>query len=184
MRILHELSAILMLCVFAVAGQKEAVPGRVGIENESRIKVSLTLAGGGLGPLRAGQSIVADVWMTNSSDEPVKVCSYHTLAQDRPLLRKEEVLVAYRDEVERVLGQYDDKGCCEITFPPVMVELRPHERTMVGWFVLSQREGVSGNIRWYEPLQAGRYRLSIRRSLYCWSGPRLESETLSFEVVP
>jgi hypothetical protein len=186
-RILTGLAVILLLCVLAVGSQKES-DRNSGAAEKGVIKVTLTLGGGPFGPVReryhVGEGITVVVWMTNTAPEPVKVCSYHTLAQDRPVLLKEGRPLAYREELAKVLKRYDSgEGCQEVTYPPVMVELQPQKSTTVGWFVLSQEEGKSANIKWYEPLKAGRYQLSIRRSLGCCMGPGVESDALSFEVV-
>jgi hypothetical protein len=41
-----------------------------------------------------------------------------------------------------------------------------------------------GDMAWYDPLQAGKYELSIERCLSCCDGPMVESNKFSFEVVP
>jgi hypothetical protein len=41
-----------------------------------------------------------------------------------------------------------------------------------------------GDLAWYETLQAGTYELLIERRLSCCDGPMVESNKVSFEVVP
>jgi hypothetical protein len=41
-----------------------------------------------------------------------------------------------------------------------------------------------GALNWYDPLIPGVYELSIRRRIGCCDGPMIESNKISFEVVP
>jgi hypothetical protein len=151
------------------------------------IKVILTLGGGSSGPIKQSYSfaddILVDVWMTNTTDVPVKVCYSYTLAQDRPVLLRNGRQVEYRREISDLLGKISDEPC-EVVRVPVMIELAPNKATMVGWFILSEGGHQSGNVKWYEPLAPGKYELSLQRSFDCCNGPRAKSETISFEVAP
>jgi hypothetical protein len=54
----------------------------------------------------------------------------------------------------------------------------------VDWFILAEGRTPMGDMSWYEPLQPGKYDLSIRRRLACCEGPMIQSNKMSFEVVP
>jgi len=154
---------------------------------EHNLKVSLTTGGGPFGPVksryRRQESILIVVWMTNNSENSVKVCDSHTLFQDRPILMKNGREIRYRKELIDFIDKHSD-GQCEIARVPITVELPPHIPTQVGWFLLTEGPRKTGNTVWYDALEPGQYQLSIERSLACCDGKRLQSEEISFDVTP
>ncbi len=183
MRLFVGLTAILLtgITVHSQEGSAKSLPG-----TNQAIEVILTPGGGWFGPIKQGYSCVDDitivVWMINNTDAPVKVCVSDTLAQDRPVLLKNGQQLEYRREISELLRKPNDP--CEVVRVPVMIELPPNKRTMVGWFILSEGRHQSGNIKWYEPLAPGKYQLSLLRSFDCCNGQRTKSETINFEVGP
>ncbi len=58
------------------------------------------------------------------------------------------------------------------------------EVRVVEWFILAEGRTPMADMAWGEPLRAGKYGLSIERRLGCCDGPVVESNQISFEVVP
>lgn len=184
-RVFVVLTTILLTGITFTHSQKgsaKSVPG-----TNHTIKVTLTSGGGWFGPIKQSYSSMDDipivVWMTNTTDAPVKVCVSDTLAQDRPVLLRNRQQLEYRREISELLRKISDEPC-EVVRVPEMIELRPYKPTMVGWFILSEGRHQSGNVKWYEPLAPGKYQLSLQRSFDCCNGQRAKSETISFEVGP
>ena len=68
---------------------------------------------------------------------------------------------------------------CEMSDSRVFYELQPKESKVVDWLTLN-----SGAVNWYGQLPAGRYELMLRRRIECCQGMMLESDKITFEVVP
>jgi hypothetical protein len=77
----------------------------------------------------------------------------------------------------------EDQTCLKVDLPQPII-LQPKEARVVDWFILAEGRTIMGDLAWYEPLQAGKYVLSIERRLSCCDGPMVESNKISFEVVP
>ena len=45
-------------------------------------------------------------------------------------------------------------------------------------------DGEGGADSWYDSLPAGKYELTIQRTFACCDGPMVESNKISFEVIP
>jgi hypothetical protein len=185
MRLVVGLMTILLTGITVTSSQKcsaNSLPG-----THQTIKVTLTLGGGSFGPIRQGYSamdnITIVVWMTNTAEVPVKVCASSTLRQDRPLLLRNGQQLEYRTEISEFL-QKNSADPCEVVRVPEMIELPPNKPTMVGWLILSEGGQQTGNVKWYEPLEPGKYQLSLLRSFDCCNGQRVKSQTISFEVGP
>lgn len=157
-------------------------------EQESAIKVSITTGGSLFGPPKnlyhVGQRVPVSIIMTNTSDQPVDVCVSGTLYQDRPQLIKDGQLVPYLKLQSMLLkSSEEDKTCLKVDLPEPVI-LQPKESRVVDWFILAEGRVEMGDLAWYEPLQAGKYELSIERRLRCCDGPTVESNKISFEVTP
>ena len=155
---------------------------------ESAIKVSITTGGGLFGPprdsYRVGQRVPVSIIMTNMSDQPVQVCDSGTLYQDRPTLLKDGQPVPYlKLQAQMQKSSEEDKTCLKDDLPDP-ITLQPKETRVVDWFILAEGRVEMGDLSWYEPLQAGKYELSIKRRLSCCDGPAVASNKISFEVVP
>jgi hypothetical protein len=152
------------------------------------VKVTITTGGGLFGPVRdhyrVGQRIPVVITMSDTRSDPVPVCVSGTLYQDQPKLLKDGQPVPFmKAQREMLQTVYADKTCATLDLPePIM--LKPNEPTMVDWFVLAEGTTERGDLSWYEPLQVGKYELSIRRRFDCCDGPTVESNKINFEVVP
>jgi hypothetical protein len=152
------------------------------------VKVTITTGGGLFGPARdryrVGQRVPVVITMTDTGSDPVPVCVSGSLYQDQPKLLKDGQPVPYmKSQREMLQMAYTDKTCATLDVPePIM--LKPNEPTVVDWFVLSEGTTERGDLSWYEPLQVGKYELSIQRRFDCCDGPMANSNKISFEVVP
>jgi hypothetical protein len=77
----------------------------------------------------------------------------------------------------------EDKTCVKVDLPEPVI-LQPKEARVVDWFILAEGRTPMGDLAWYDTLQAGKYELSTERRLNCCDGPMVESNQISFEVVP
>ena len=71
-----------------------------------------------------------------------------------------------------------------VSYMPEPALLRPNEPTVADWFLLVNDRTEDGAYAWYGTLPAGKYELTIQRRLACCDGPMVESNKISFEVVP
>ena len=134
---------------------------------------------------KEGEPISGVVWMTNMGDAPVCVCSSVSLYQDKPQLFKDGKEVPYfRERQEWEERSWDsDEPCNEVIRPFEIFKLEPHVRTIVDYFVISEGKQKTGNIKWYDTLGTGHYRLSLTRKFNCCAGPEAKSEPFDFEIV-
>jgi len=155
---------------------------------EGAVKVTITTGGGLFGPAkdhyRVGQRVPVVITMTNNGREPVYVCDSGTLYQDRPSLLKDGRFVPYLGEQQLMMKDSERDGTCEELDVPEPRLLRPGESQVVDWFILADGKTPMGDLAWYDPLPPGRYELTTRRRLGCCAGPFVESDRVSFEVVP
>jgi hypothetical protein len=189
------IGAVMVLCVLVtVSSRRGSVAAqqqndvRALTAQESAIKVSITTGGSLFGPPKTlyhvGQRVPVSITMTNTSDQPVQVCVSGTLYQDRPKLIMNGQPVHYLVLQEQMLtADQKYKACSEVNLPE-QVLLQPQEVRVVDWFILAEGRTIMGDMAWYDPLQAGKYELSIERRLSCCDGPMVESNKISFEVVP
>jgi hypothetical protein len=156
------------------------------------LKVTITTGGGLFGPPRdryhVGHRVPVVISMTNNGPEPVYVCDSSTLYQDRPLLLKEGRPLPYEAVQKTMMQTAERDRTCEnldedLDLPEQRL-LKPGETAVVDWFVLAEGATPMGDMVWYAPLQPGTYELSTRRRLGCCEGPWVESNKVSFEVVP
>lgn len=190
------IGAALALCVLgAVSSPRRAYPAqqqpsdlRALTKQERAIKVSITTGGGLFGPpqrsYRVGQRVPVSITMTNTSDDPLQVCVSGTLYQDRPKLFRDGQPVPYLNwQWQMARADQKDETCVKLGLPEPII-LRPKEGRVVDWFILAEGNNTMADLAWYEPLPAGKYELSIERRLDCCDGPMVESNKISFEVVP
>jgi len=76
-----------------------------------------------------------------------------------------------------------DQTCKDINLPQKIV-LDPKAQKDIDWFVLVDSSISTGAESWYDSLQPGKYELSLQRRLDCCDGPTLESNKITFTVVP
>jgi hypothetical protein len=157
-------------------------------EQERAIKVTITTGGGLFGPVKAlyhvGEAVPVAITMTNTSKQLAQVCVSGTLYQDLPKLLKDGQPLAYMKSQQSFLrGAAEDETCKNLNVPQKFF-LQPDEPKIVDGFALSEGSTALGAMFWYEQLKPGKYELSIKRRLACCDGPMVESNKISFEVVP
>ena len=188
----RSLSAIglLVLITFAVAMAQSPAPTteRQLTPEERAVKVTITTTQGFLGPAatryKVGEQIPVNITMTNTSTEPVYTCISSDLYQDLPRLTRDGKAVPLMNwQSYETLYAKRNRICQEENLPePVL--LKPNEPTVADWFVLVDERTADGADAWYDTLPAGKYELTIQRRLACCDGPMVESNKVSFEVVP
>lgn len=167
---------------------QEQTSERALTPQERAIKVTIATVGSFLGPptdrYRVGEQIPVTITMTNTSTGPLNACISSDLYQNLPKLRKNGELVPYMkwQSYERLNAQRNH--VCQDENLPQTVLLRPSEPKAADWFVLVDSSTSTGAEAWYDSLPPGKYELSIQRRLACCDGPMVESNKISFEVVP
>lgn len=167
---------------------QEQTSERAQTSPEGIIKVTIATGGGLLGQptdrYRVGDQIPVSITMTNTSTGPLYACISSDLYQNLPKLTKGGEVVPYMkwQSYERLNAQRNNT-CKEENLPEPAL-LRPNEPTMADWFVLVDSRTSTGAEAWYDSLPPGKYELSIQRRLSCCDGPMVESNKISFEVMP
>jgi hypothetical protein len=160
----------------------------VSTPQEGAIKVAIASVGKFLGPptdhYRVGEQIPITITMTNTATSPVTVCISSDLYQNLPTLTRNGEVVPYMkwQSYERLNAQRSHT--CKNENQPEPALLKPNIPTMADWFVLVDERISSGAEAWYDSLPPGKYELSIQRRFSCCDGPTVESNKISFEVVP
>jgi hypothetical protein len=133
---------------------------------------------------RVGEQIPITITMTNTSASPVTACISSDLYQDLPKLTRDGEVVPYMkwQSYERLNAQRSHT--CKDENQPEPALLKPNVPTMADWFVLVDERNSSGAEAWYDSLSPGKYELSMQRRFGCCDGPMVESNKISFEVVP
>lgn len=155
---------------------------------EGVIKVTIATASSLLGPpmdhYQVGDQIPVSITMTNTSAQPLNVCISSDLYQNLPKLTKDGESLPYMkwQSYERQNAQRNHT-CEEVNLPEAVL-LSPKQATLADWFVLADTPSGTGAEAWYDSLPPGKYELSIQRRLSCCDGPMVQSNTVSFVVVP
>lgn len=156
--------------------------------NSSQIKITIATGGAPYRPAKdtyhAGEPIPLVITMTNTGSQPVYVCESGTLYQDRPQLLRNGEPLAYASFRRSMLQAAEGENTCRKENLPQQVLLRPNEPTVVDWFNLAEGPTSLYDDGWYEPLPAGKYTLTNQRRLSCCDGAFVESNSISFVVVP
>ena len=116
--------------------------------------------------------------------QPVYVPESGSLYQDRPQLLRDGKPVDYQSFRQSIIQLAEKDKICDEENLPEQVMLRPNEPTVVDWFILAEGATSVDDNAWYESLQPGKYTLSNRRRLNACDGPLMETNTISFVVVP
>lgn len=164
------------------AGQEKTAPGGATV-SEQVVKVKITTGGGMYGPVKSqfkvGEEIPVTISMTNTGSKPVKYCLSTSVFQNRPQLKRDGQLLPYVTNMTEMADTEEFIQRCETSAARQFYELQPKDSKVIDWFTLS-----SGAIHWYEQLPAGNYELILRRRIECCQGLLLESDKITFEVVP
>jgi hypothetical protein len=150
---------------------------------QSPIKVTIATGGGFYDPpksqFKVGEDIPVVISMTNTEDKPARYCRSTSLLQNRPILKRDGQPIPYVPELIRVADAKDLIERCEKSASRQFYELQPKQTRVIDWFKLS----LTG-IVWYGPLPPGHYELVLMRRVECCQGPAVESNKVSFEIVP
>jgi len=163
--------------------------GKMDLTNQSAIKVIITTVGPMLGPpadrYKVGEQIPVTINMTNTSSQPIPACVSSDLYQDLPKLTKNGRLLPYTKWQSDLLRNAQKDQTCQYDDLPETILLKANEPTVVDVLVLVDDSRLpTGALSWYDPLTPGVYELSIQRRFDCCDGPMVESNKISFEVVP
>jgi hypothetical protein len=187
----HSLAALglLVLIAFTVGlGQTTQNTERALTPQERAIKVTIATTAGFLGQpanrYKVGEQIPVSITMTNSSTEPFDTCISSDIYQDRPRLTRDGKVIPYLNAQSYEAGYAKHHQVCHEENLPEPVRLEPNKPTVADWLVLVG-DGISTQAdAWYDTLPAGKYELTLQRQLACCNGPMVESNKISFEVVP
>ena len=155
--------------------------------DSNKIKVTIETTDGFLGPpatrYKVGQEIPVAITMTNTSKDAVYACISSDVYQDLPTLTRDGKVVPYMswESYETMNAKRDHT--CETENIPEPVLLKPNEPRVADWFVLVA-DASGGADAWYDTLAPGKYELTIQRRFDCCDGPMVNSNKISFEVVP
>ena len=189
---------IIFLIVIVFAFQGAAGPGlsvaqQQGSEKPAAdpgpaIKVTITTGGGLFGPAKdrykVGEQVPVTITMTNTSTQPIYVCDSDSLYQDLPKLVSGGRTLPYLKWQSSMLDESKNNNTCKDEDLPEPIALRPNEPKVAEWFVLVDSTISTGALSWYDSLPAGKYELSIQHRFGCCDGPMVESNQISFEIVP
>jgi hypothetical protein len=167
---------------YSGAGQEKTGEGGV-TATESVIKVTITTGGGMHGPVKSryqvGEEIPVSISLTNGGSERVKYCLSTSIFQNRPQLKRDGQLLPYVNNLTAGADKAEFIERCEMSASRQFYELQPKEPKVIDWLTLN-----SGAINWYGQLPAGHYELMLQRRLECCQGSMVESDKITFEVVP
>jgi len=151
--------------------------------SESSIVVTITTGGGLHGPVKSrfkvGEEIPVTISMTNTGDKTAKYCITTTIFQNRPRLERDGQPVPYLTSLPSRADGEDAIELCERRTVKQLYDLKPRQKRIVDWLTIGPR-----GITWYNPLPPGHYELVLTRRIECCQGPMLESNRVSFDIVP
>jgi hypothetical protein len=158
-------------------------------DQASVVRLSIATVGPMLGPptnrFHVGEQLPITISMTNASTEPAYACVSGDLYQDLPKLTKNGQPVPYPKWQNDLLRNVRDDQICQKDDLPEKILLKPNEPTMIDFLVLvDDSRAPTGALSWYDPLTPGVYELTLQRRIGCCDGPTIESNKISFEVVP
>lgn len=174
-------SGLLILVAFAVAIAQSPPPA-------NNIKVTIATTDGFLGPpattYKGGEQIPVTITMTNTSKDAVYTCISSDVYQDLPKLTRDGKVVPYSNSLSYETTNAKRNHVCEQENLPEPVLLKPSEPRVADWFLLVNDRTTEDADAWYNALPPGKYELTIQRRLTCCDGPMVDSNKISFEVVP
>lgn len=162
---------------------------QTGAQDQTKPQLNLSItAGPAIGEssnrFKVGDAILITLTMTNTATDSQSVCLSSNLYQNLPRLTKDGQLVPIMNWTSSVrkIAKHDDT-CEDINLPEKIV-LDPKAQKTVDWFILVDSNVSMGAESWYDALPPGNYELSLQRRLDCCNGPMLESNKITFTVVP
>lgn len=184
MLLMAVLAASLLCGLVSGSGKGQEETGAVAAPvSKGIIKVTITTGGGMYGPVKSrfevGEDIPVTISMTNTSDKPAKYCMSTSLFQNRPQLKSDGQLLPYLTNLPAQVEEEEAIQRCERSASRQFYQLQPKQTRVVDWFKISQM-----GIAWYRALPVGHYELVLMRRVECCQGAWLESNKVTFEVVP
>jgi hypothetical protein len=178
------LGSVLFGVSLGTTGTRHGEPaGGIGPADDNSLKVAITTGGGLFGPTKAvykvNEEIPVTISLTNNGAKPAKYCLSTAVFQNKPTLRKDGQLLPYVTNLSRDTETKEWIQRCEMSQSRRFYDLQPKETKDIDWFTLN-----SGAINWYGDLKPGRYDLVLERRVECCQGTALESNKISFEIVP
>ena len=170
------------------AGPQQKGSGKAINDAGTPIKVTIMIGGGLFGPpkdrYKVGDQVPVTITMTNTSTQAIYVCDSDTLYQDLPKLVTDGRTLPYLNWQSVQLADSKKNNTCQDENLPEPTMLKPNEPVVVDWFILVDNPDSTGALAWYDSLPVGKYELTIQRRFDCCDGPMVESNKISFEVVP
>jgi hypothetical protein len=187
-RSLSALGVLILIASTVAMGQSAAATDETALTpDEQSVKVTIATTDGFLGPpatrYKVGEEIPVTITMTNTSKDALYTCMSSDVYQDLPKLTRDGKVVPYMKWVSYETMNAKRDHMCEAENIPEPVLLKPNEPRVADWFVLVA-DNSGGADAWYDSLPAGKYELTIQRRFACCDGPMVESNKISFEVVP
>lgn len=171
-----------------LAGAQQQVSENALTDQASAIQLTIATVGPMLGPptnsYRVGEQVPIAIGMTTTSSQPSYACLSSDLYQDLPRLTKNGQLLSYTKWQSDFLLQAQKDRTCQHYDVPETILLKKNEPAVVDFLILVDSRLPTGALYWYDPLTPGSYELSIQRRIGCCDGPMIESNKISFEVVP
>jgi len=132
-----------------------------------------------------GEQVIITIAMTNTSGKPGYVCVSSDLYQDLPTLTRNGRRVPYSNWQTYLLGNVQREQTCRHDDLPERMLLKTNEPTVVDFVtIVDDSQNPTGAEPWYDALTPGTYELTMQRRLGCCDGPMIESNKISFAVVP
>jgi hypothetical protein len=164
------------------------LPGKQAPGDQSAIHLAIATVDPRLAPTNqyhVGEQVIITIGMTNTSNEPGYVCVSGDLYQDLPTLTKNGRPLPYTKWQNYLLGNVQREQTCRHDDLPERMLLKTNEPTVVDFVtIIDDSRFPTGAESWYEPLTPGTYELTMKRRLGCCDGPMIESNKISFEVIP
>ncbi len=187
-RSLSALGVLILIASTVAMGQSAAARDEAALTpDEQSVKVTIVTTDGFLGPpatrYKVGEEIPVTITMTNTSKDAMYTCISSDLYQDRPKLTRDGKVLPYMNWQSYETMNAKRNHMCEAENIPEPVLLKPNEPRVADWFVLVA-DNSGGADAWYDSLPAGKYELTIQRRFACCDGPMVESNKISFEVIP
>ncbi|HEU5237148.1 MAG TPA: hypothetical protein VFU37_08410 [Pyrinomonadaceae bacterium] len=157
--------------------------------SQGPLKVTITSIGPALGPptnrYKFGERMPVMIELTNTSNQLAYACVSSDLYQDVPRLTKNGEVMPYTKRQADLLRNDETDRTCEIYDLPERMPLKSNQsRTADIMIVADDVDSPTGAEAWYDALKPGVYELSIQRRFGCCDGPMVESNKISFEVLP
>ena len=132
-----------------------------------------------------GEQVPVTIRMTNTSSQPTYACVSSDLYQDLPKLTKNGQLLPYSKWQSEVMRNAQADATCQHDDLPETILLKANEPTVIDFLVLVDDSVLpTGALSWYDQLTPGVYELSLQRRIGCCDGPMIDSNKISFDVVP